>query len=157
MNARIAKARQWLLAAKPISAEDRNMQLLGLHWAGADATVLKRLAKTIVAGQQSDGGWRTRDGLPTDAYGTGESLYALATAGGVSPSDPAYQKGVKFLLNTQASDGSWHVISRAPKFQVYFESGFPYGHDQWISQWATGWATMALAQAIEAPVTRAER
>ena len=64
---------------------------------------------------------------------------------------------MKFLLGTQAEDGSWHVVSRAAKFQVYFESGFPYGGDQWISAWATGWASMALAQAIPAPVTRASR
>ena len=38
--------------------------------------------------------------------------------------------------------------SRAPEFQPYFESGFPYGHDQWISASATAWATMALAQAM---------
>ena len=157
MNARIAKAKQWLLSAKPLSAEDRNMQMLGLHWAGVDARELSRFTKAILSSQQSDGGWRQRDGLPVDAYATGESLYTLAVAGGVVPSDPAYQKGVNFLLSTQAADGSWHVVSRAVKFQVYFESGFPYGGDQWISAWATGWASMALAQAIPAPVTRASR
>ena len=31
------------------------------------------------------------------------------------------------------------------KIQPYFESGFPYGHDQWISQAATAWATIGLA------------
>ena len=72
---------------------------------------------------------------------------ALAKAGGVAASDPAYQKGVKFLLSTQSDTGAWRVISRSPKFQAYFNSGFPYAGDQWISAWATGWATMALAQA----------
>jgi hypothetical protein len=28
--------------------------------------------------------------------------------------------------------------------QPYFESAFPYGHDQWISAAATNWAAMAL-------------
>jgi ankyrin repeat protein len=151
MNARVAKAKQWLLSAEAINAEDRNMQMLGLHWAGADARELGRFTKMILALQQSDGGWRQRDDLPADAYATGETLYTLAAAGGVAPSDPAYRNGMTFLLGTQAADGSWHVVSRAPKFQVYFESGFPYGGDQWISAWATGWASMALAQAIQAP------
>ena len=31
-------------------------------------------------------------------------------------------------------------------FDTYFNSGFPYAGDQWISAWATGWAAMALAQ-----------
>jgi hypothetical protein len=61
-------------------------------------------------------------------------------------------KGAQYLLKTQrASDGSWRVESRTAKFQAFFQSGFPYAGDQWISQWATGWATMALAQTINAP------
>lgn len=37
------------------------------------------------------------------------------------------------------------VRSRAIKFQPYFESGLPYGHDQWISVAAT----MALIPAVD--------
>jgi hypothetical protein len=61
----------------------------------------------------------------------------------LQPNDEAFRKGANFLLGTQAADGSWHVTSRATKFQQYFESGFPYGHDRWIS--TTGWAASALA------------
>jgi hypothetical protein len=32
-------------------------------------------------------------------------------------------------------------------FQSYFESGFPYGNDQWISATATGFAAVALMYA----------
>ncbi len=150
LNARIAKGRQWLLAATPLTAEDRNMQLLGLHWADADAATLKKLAAAVLAQQQPDGAWRQHAGVATDAYATGQSLYALAKAGGLPATDPAYQRGVNFLLATQNANGSWRVASRAPKFQAFFNSGFPYGGDQWISAWATGWATMALAQAVPA-------
>jgi ankyrin repeat protein len=150
ITARIAKARQWLLAARPITSEDRNMQLLGLSWAGADAATLSRLGAAISTQQQPDGGWRQHEGVATDAYATGQSLYVLAKAGGVAPADAPYQRGVKYLLATQNASGAWRVTSRAPKFQAYFNSGFPFGGDQWISAWATGWATMALAQAIPA-------
>jgi hypothetical protein len=34
------------------------------------------------------------------------------------------RRGVEFLLKTQQADGSWHVKSRAVKFQPYFQSGF---------------------------------
>jgi squalene cyclase len=64
---------------------------------------------------------------------------------GIHTTDPAYKKGVAFLLETQKPDGTWHVAGRSSKFQPYFESGFPYGHDQWISAAATSWATAALA------------
>jgi ankyrin repeat protein len=148
-TARVNKAKEWLLAATPLTADDRNMQLLGLIWGGADARTVSKLAAGVRAEQRADGGWSQHDGLTSDAYATGESLYVLAAAG-VKASDPAYQKGVKFLLGTQREDGSWFVASRAPKFQPYFESTFPHGHDQWISSAATCWATAALAHALEA-------
>jgi hypothetical protein len=40
------------------------------------------------------------------------------------------------------------------KIQPYFESGFPYAHDQWISQAATAWATIGLTMtALDQPAT----
>jgi hypothetical protein len=44
------------------------------------------------------------------------------------------------------------VRSRSRPFQVYFESGFPYGKDQFISLAASGWATTALALALPQPL-----
>lgn len=146
---RIQRAKAWLLSADTVTEEDRTMQLLGLYWAGTDEKVLKNLAKGILVAQRGDGGWAQRFEPDADAYATGQTLFALAETGVVSTKDPAYLKGVKFLLSTQRADGSWYVKSRAPKFQPYFESGFPYGHDQWISSMATGWATTALALAID--------
>ena len=37
------------------------------------------------------------------------------------------------------------VNTRAEPIQAYFDSGFPYGTNQWISAAATAWATAALA------------
>lgn len=68
---------------------------------------------------------------------------------GVPISDPAYQRGVQYLLKTSKPDGTWHVQTRVFPFQKYFESGFPYGKDQWISAAATSWAVMALTLTIE--------
>ena len=148
MDDRIARAREWLLHATTLTQDDRNMQLLGLVWAGAPASALKPFTDGVLARQQPDGGWRQHDALGTDALATGQALYALAKSG-IPTSDPRYQKGVHYLLTTQrTSDGSWRVESRAPKFQTFFQSGFPYAGDQWISAWATGWSAMALAQVI---------
>ena len=146
MAQRVAKARQWLAHAQPATAEDRNMQLMGLFWAGATGELQPR-AKAILAQQQPDGGWRQHEGLPTDAYATGESLYALSLAG-TPPTSRAYQRGIEYLLRTQHSDGSWFVPSRSPRIQAYFEGGFPYGHDQWISNWGTSWAALALTATL---------
>jgi N-acyl-D-amino-acid deacylase len=146
-QSRIDRARKWLLAATPRTAEDRNMRLLGLHWAGTEPELLREFAKPVLTAQHADGGWGQNPNLPSDAYATGQTLYALYHAAGMSASDEAFRHGVHYLLTTQGEDGSWHVRSRAPKFQPYFESGFPYGQDQWISSAGTGWASMALSLA----------
>ena len=67
---------------------------------------------------------------------------------------PVYQKGVDYLLRTQADDGTWRVKSRAIWLQPYFESGFPYGRDQFISTAGTAWAAMALAAAQPPPLAQ---
>ena len=122
------------------------MQLLGLHWANADAEKRQKRMRQLRALQRDDGGWAQTPHLESDAYATGQVLYTLRELG-VPAADPALQRGAAFLLRTQAEDGSWHVKSRAMKIQPYFESGFPHGADQWVSAAATNWAVMALAPA----------
>lgn len=150
MNGRLARAKRWMESASPVTTDDRAMRLLALRWSGADNTTIATSAAGLMATQRSDGGWAQRDELASDAYATGQTLYALAMGAGTQRTDAAFQRGVKFLLSTQQADGSWYVRSRAVKFQPYFESGFPYGGDQWISQMATGWAASALATAMDA-------
>jgi ankyrin repeat protein len=142
---RIARAASWLEKEPPLTTEDRSMQLLGLRWAGRQAPPSR--VKELVALQRGNGGWGQTPHLPADAYATGEVLYALHEAG-MRPDHPAYRRGVDFLLRTQKPDGSWHVRTRAAGFQPYFESGFPHGHDQWISQSGTAWAVIALSLAM---------
>ncbi|HEY7211700.1 MAG TPA: ankyrin repeat domain-containing protein [Bryobacteraceae bacterium] len=155
MEERIARASNWLLTAEPRTTEDYVMQLLGAKSAAASQTVVARLTHNLLNLQREDGGWAQTPYLKSDAYATGTALYALNQASGLNDAHPAYRRGTQFLLTSQASDGSWYVASRAPKFQPYFEGGFPYGHDQWISEMATGWAGIALALAT--PETRASR
>lgn len=142
---RIERARAWLLAAKPKTNDDRVWQLLGLAWSGAERADIADLGRKLIAQQRQDGGWAQLPNLASDAFGTGEALYALRESAILAGEDAAYQRGVRFLLNTQFDDGSWYVRSRAPKFQPYFTSGFPLDHDQWISAAATAWAVVALA------------
>jgi hypothetical protein len=144
---RIARARGWLLEARPRTEYERADVLLGLYWSGASADQIKRAAKALMSGQRSDGGWSQRANLTSDPYMTGMALWALRESGQLVGGDAAYQKGVEYLLRTQMEDGSWYVRSRAVKLQPYFQSGFPYDHDQWISCAATAYATVALAGA----------
>jgi hypothetical protein len=75
-------------------------------------------------------------------------LSTLYREGFLKKSDAAYARGVGYLLKTQFPDGSWYVRSRSPKLQPYFQSAFPYDHDQWISTSATAMAVMALAPVL---------
>jgi ankyrin repeat protein len=144
----IARTRQWMSKARPKTTDDQAMLAFGLKNAGAAEKDVQLAAKALLALQRPDGGWAPRAYLQSDAYATGEALWVLSETNVVSPNDPVYRRGVQFLLNTRQKDGSWRVRSRAPKFQPYFESGFPYGHDQWISSAATARAVVALARAI---------
>jgi len=148
VSPRIMKAAAWLRAQKPANTEGRIMQMLGLEWAGAPRRELSRLGAAILKSQRNDGGWGQTEHLASDAYSTGLAMWALHHAKIETPTTDVYQRGVGYLLRTQKADGSWYVSSRSPKFQPYFESGFPYGHDQWISVMATAWATAALSIAV---------
>jgi ankyrin repeat protein len=148
ISRRLSLAARWLEKAPAVTTEDRNMQLLGLQCIGTDERILQRLSKTILSAQRPDGGWAQTAFLSSDAYATGQTMVALVKTGLLKPGDPAYQRAQKFLISTQHADGSWYVRSRSPKFQPFFESGFPYGHDQWISAMATGWAASAIAMGL---------
>ena len=151
-ESRVRRAREWLVNARPRTTEDSTFQLLGLQWTGADKNTLDKTARLLLGEQREDGGWSQLAGLGSDAYATGEVLAALHEAAGIPASDAAYQRGLRFLLKSQEADGSWHVSSRlhppAPVSPPYFETGFPYQHDQFISAMATSWATAALLHAL---------
>jgi ankyrin repeat protein len=150
LDKRMVRARDYLLESKPKTTDDRTMLLLGLKWAGVGEEKIEAAAHSLIELQRADGGWAGNRYLESDAYSTGAALYALQESGALHPRDAAHQRGVAYLLKSQQKDGSWHVKSRAVKFQPYFQSGFPYDHDQWISTAGTAWATVALANGIEA-------
>jgi ankyrin repeat protein len=157
MRQRIARAISYLRGIRPISAEDRAYRILGLVWGGVAPAELTSYVTDAQGTQRADGGWSQNATLDTDVYSTSITLYALLKAG-VPPTDRSVARAINYLLAAQRSDGSWHVRSRAPKFQPYFDGGFPYEHDQWISSMATGWATAALAASVRAePSQRAGR
>jgi ankyrin repeat protein len=143
VSASVGRAADWLSRQTPISTEERVMQLLALQSAGRPPAPNDARIKALLAQQRPDGGWPQTPHLASDAYGTGQALYALSQLE-VPTTNAAVQKGIAFLLRTQAEDGTWHVATRAMPIQPYFESGFPYGREQWISYSATAWADMAL-------------
>jgi squalene cyclase len=144
---RVGKARRWLEATRPKDTEDRVFRLLALKAASSPEESIRKAFDDLIAARRDDGGWSQLDGGKSDAYATGSALVALHMAGGLATDSPIYRGGLRFLIASQRDDGSWFVASRSKPFQKYFESGFPYGKDQFISMTASSWATMALAMA----------
>ncbi len=150
----IQMAASWIAKTGPITNDDRGWRLIGLAWSGKDKDATAKAMRDVIAYQHPDGGWSDLPSTNSNAYATGKALVALQTAG-LSVSDPVYQRGVQFLLNTQQEDGSWYVKTRALGFQPYFDNGFPYAYDQWISGAGTSWATIALTLAVQRPAPSA--
>jgi hypothetical protein len=143
------KAVSWLINTVPETNEETVYQLLGLTWGKADKKIIQQQAKKLLTAQRDDGGWAQLNTLESDAYATGQSLYALNQSGQLKVSDAAYQKGVSFLLKTQFDDGSWKVQSRSYPVIPFVETGFPHGKNQFISAAGTNWAAMALILAAK--------
>lgn len=146
---RIERVRGWVVKTPAKDTEDRVFRLLALKEAGASAKDTAAAAWELLRTQRSDGGWAQLDDGTSDPYATGAALVALHQAGDLKPDAPAYRAGVSYLLKTQRRDGTWFVKSRSKPFQPYYESGFPYEKNQFISIAASGWATTALALAVE--------
>jgi N-acyl-D-amino-acid deacylase len=142
----IQLAAAWIGDFRPRTNYDLAWRLQGLVWGRKSNDAILAARRDLLAAQRSDGGWPDVASMESGAYTTGLSMIALQSSG-LPVSDPAYQRGVQYLLNTQLEDGSWHVRSRAAGFQPYFDNGFPHGVDQWISAAGTSLATIALTLA----------
>jgi hypothetical protein len=90
--------------------------------------------------------------MQSDAYATGQALYALRQAGALGATSAAFRRGLRFLLDTQQPDGSWLVKTRlhspAPISPPFFDSGFPNGRDQYSSFAGSAWAVMGMLESL---------
>jgi ankyrin repeat protein len=148
-DAAVKHAVRWLEMAEPKSTEDHAFKILGLVWGGGSPAAIDRTARALLKLQHSDGGWAQLPNLASDAYATGQALVALHQSH-AKANTPEYERGIRFLLETQLEDGSWYVRTRALPVQPYFDSDFPHGSNQFISAAATNWAAMALTTAVAA-------
>jgi cytohesin len=156
-DAAIRRAAAWLARSRPQSTEDATFRVLGLVWSDAPRSTIETAARDLLALQGPDGGWPQLPAYAGDAYSTGEALYALRMSG-MPPAAPEWQRGERFLVSTQADDGTWHIgtrmISPAEVSPPYFTTGFPYGKDEYISYAGSCWAVMALLSSLpETPGT----
>ena len=152
-DACILRARHWLAATRPASTEDAAFRLMGLVWADGNQDEIAAARRDLLALRTPAGSWPELPGYPADAYSTGEALYALRESG-LATADHAWVAGMRFLVSTQAADGTWHVhtrmVSPADVSPEYFPSGFPYEKDEYLSYAGSSWAVMAMLSALPA-------
>jgi hypothetical protein len=78
---------------------------------GRPAEEWEPLVRRIQERQNTDGGWSQAKGMTSDAWATGQALYALAHAG-IKPNEAVITRAHAFLAQTQRDDGSWPMTSR---------------------------------------------
>ena len=143
------RTRLWLETSNPSQQQELAFKLLGMHWCGSNAVQKRKVAETLISMQNADGGWSQLPTMTSDAYATGQTLYALFESGMIAPLDPVYQKGVVYLLKSQDKTGAWIVETRAYAIQPFVNSDFPpYDENQFISAAGSNWAVMALLDAL---------
>ena len=98
------------------------------------------LCKELFDRQNADGGWSWwKDNKASDAFATGQALYALGRVG-CDGSEPVVTKAWQFLIQTQGADGSWNVPqeainTRERKLNVY-------------TYWGAAWATIGMLRTL---------
>jgi len=136
---------EWLLAARP----DDELQPIVLRlilWRrlGRPDSEWKPLEQQLRSSQNEDGGWSQIKLAKSDAYATGQALYALAEAG-VTKDDAAIRRAQSFLEKSQRQDGAWAMTSRAimgnGKVATKFEP---------ITHAGSAWAVMGLVRSVPA-------
>jgi squalene cyclase len=117
------------------------MRLMVYHRLGKPADDVKPLIGSLLGQQNDDGGWSQLKEMKSDAFATGLCLFVLSAqkAEGV---EQAILRAQKFLSETQQSDGSWPMSSRAAE-----PTGpGPAGDLGPIRYFGTAWATIGLVR-----------
>ena len=145
----VKKTRHWLEKVQTNQQQELAFQLLGLQWCGSDNNYKRKVAEKLRSIQNEDGGWSQLPTLKSDAYATGQTLYALYESGMEKTDGLLYQKGLNYLLKTQDEEGAWFVPTRSFPIQPFVNSDFPpYDDNQFISAAGTNWAALALLNAL---------
>ena len=147
VEAAAKRLKKWVLATTSKSHEDSVSKLGALALLRCDQQEMSKLRTQILSAQHADGGWSQLPDMDSDAYATGMTLFTLHRTG-LKVTEPHFQRGLRFLLDTQLDDGSWFIKSRSKPIQEMFDNGDPHGDNQFISIAGTSWATAALALAL---------
>lgn len=87
--------------------------------------------------------------MKSDAYATGQALYALSESGLAKDYNEAYNAETYLPVTDTGAAGTWVVMTRSNPIQPYVNSDFlPRNENQFISPAASNWAVLALANSL---------
>jgi hypothetical protein len=134
--------------SKPGKTHERHLLQMLIEHRFGDSKKAAPLLKDVIARQNSDGGWASIPGAASDAFATGQTLFALTVV--ASEERAAIARGQKYLLQAQHKDGHWVVPPKAitdPKSNdVRVQRLVPI-----YDYWGTAWATIGLARSVATP------
>ena len=147
------KMMNWLGSTKPTDTiQAAALRLVLGARNGVTGDQLKPQAEALLKRQESDGGFRQTSALPSDAYATGQTLWALSIAG-VKIDRPEIKRAVSFLVANQRDDGSWPMTGRNhPGFDsAKARNPVP------ITYFGSAWATIGLVRFVPPALDLATR
>jgi hypothetical protein len=134
--AKQGKTNEWLVLRILVEKEFGNRE------------VSQSFLKELLDRQNTDGGWAWIQGGASDAFATGQVLYAVSRSG-LSDEAASMERARKWLVETQGEDGSWTVPPSAltapsspPDRLKRLEPIYRY--------WGSAWATIGLARSLPA-------
>jgi rhamnogalacturonyl hydrolase YesR len=141
----LAKAVAWLDGAKRADLhQDKTLKVILTIRSGKPRAARQATIDELLKLQRADGGWSQTVPEPkSDAFATGQTLYALSLAG-FTAERPEIQRGIDFLIATQGKDGSWPMLSRSTP------NGEPGSAKLLtpINCAAASWATLGLSRLV---------
>lgn len=135
------KAAEWLSKTKPADTTQATSLRLLVAARGASTPKLQPEIDQLLGRQNIDGGWGQVKNLPSDAYATGQALYALSVAG-MTRERREIQAAVSFLVDNQKPDGSWPMTPRAHPGKNPAKNAVP------IIYFGSAWATLGLLRTM---------
>lgn len=109
----IQKGSAWLAGAAKENFQDVVLDVVLASRAGKSREEMQGLIDKVLAQQRPDGGWAQLAEMPSDAFATGQSLYALSLVG-YRAEQPEIARAIDFLVSTPGGgSGSWPMTSRS--------------------------------------------
>jgi squalene-hopene/tetraprenyl-beta-curcumene cyclase len=138
----IKRALDFLGKTKPGSSNESLVTAFLVERKFGTAERAADLLAQLRARQNPDGGWAWRGTGDSDAFATGQTLYALNQSG-LRADDAAVRRAAGYLIKSQQADGSWSVPSRAISSatnQARLDKLAPI-----YRYWGTAWASIGLS------------